>query len=71
MKEVEVKEVDCDSRVIDRVPFEEGDTVTLRQKPAVGTFLWGENDSLSGKLHSDGKTFVYSEGIRSVEITVE
>jgi len=43
-----VEAVNADSRIADRIPFSEGDELTLVIKPAVGAFLWGEDDSLPG-----------------------
>jgi hypothetical protein len=69
MREVEITSIDLDSR--ESIPFSEGDTVSLQDKPAVGAFLRANGESLVGKLHSDDTTFVFQSGIRTGEIKVE
>jgi hypothetical protein len=68
-----IESIDIDSRVRERIPFDEGDAVMLVQMSAVGAWIEKPNDhtSLSGKLHSDEKTFAFSEGIREGRIILE
>jgi hypothetical protein len=68
LEEVTIDSIDIDNRVQERVPFDEGDTVTLRVKAAVGASLWQGDDFLTGKLHSNDTTFAFSEGIRDGRI---
>lgn len=70
MKETRtIVSTDVDSR--DSIPFDEGDEVTLTDKPACGAWIRANGESLVGKLHSDDKTFVFQQGIRTNELTLE
>ena len=57
-KKKKIESIKVDSRDADKIPFDEGDTVTLQDKPAAGAYLSSETHSMTGKLHSDEKTFV-------------
>jgi len=67
-----IESIDIDSRVRERIPFDEGDTVKLVTKDALGAWIEKPNEhtSLTGKLHSDDKTLAFSEGIRDGRITL-
>lgn len=67
-----IDSIDIDSRVRGRVPFDEGDVVKLVTKEAGFDAIRTRDHttSLTGKLHSDDKTFAFSEGIRDGRITL-
>jgi len=58
MEEREIESIEVDPRDADKIPFDEGDTVILQDEPATGAYLISETHSMTGKLHSDEKTFV-------------
>jgi hypothetical protein len=68
-----IDSIDIDSRVRERIPFDEGDTVKLVTKEAGFDAIRSRDqmDSLTGKLHSDDETFAFSEGIRDGRMTLK